>query len=176
MPARSRLSARGGQHLLFVPGRRSPALAGAPVRSSLRGGRGWSCHLGTPLLRPSFCAGFSRAGSRREGDCDDLGISHPKMGFKRICSEPLKKEKRKKKEKKVATPFKLASCFLRTPPRGLQPAWHRLASPRRAPERRGTVPSPPRAPSLCGAPLPRGAALSSRRLWSPPHVPRPATT
>lgn len=60
---------------------------------------------------PLFCAGFSRAGSRREGDCDDLGISHPKMGFKRICSEPLKKEKRKKKKKLPPhSNLRLASC------------------------------------------------------------------
>lgn len=93
---------------------------------------------------PLFCAGFSRAGSRREGDCDDLGISHPKMGFKRICSEPLKKEKRKKKKKLPPhSNLRLASC-VHPPGDCSRPgtAWLLLAGPRSA-----VGPSPPlRAP------------------------------
>lgn len=81
------------------------------------------------------------------------------MGFTRLGSEPSKKKK-----KKVATPFKLVSSFLRTPPGDcswLGTAWS-SASPRLAPERLGTVPS---LPSARPVPLRGGAFLP------PPLVP-----
>lgn len=152
-----------------TPPARCPA-GTTPSLCSPNGGWGWNGYLGTRSL--PLCQGFPVWAPGAKGLVTPLEALT-------LDGIPMHLPIKRKKKSKVATPFKLVSSFLRTPPEGtaVGPALPAAqAAPRRVPERRGPpLPSPAR-PVPPRSPLPRGAALPSRRLGSELHVRRPETT